>query len=395
MTTAKTLALRFGVVFGALSVFPFPLDLVPKLGDRIDQVVTDAWTPIEARVGDWFGLEVTRHPSGSGDTLADYVHLCVVVAVAAVVAAAWSVAMRGRGDCRHPRLAAWARVGLRYYLAGVMLSYGLAKVLPHQFGVVTDLNLYDTVGSRSPMGMLWTFMAVSQPYQVFTGLVECMGGALLLWRRTTLAGALMVATAMTNVVALNYCYDVPVKLFSSQLLIGALVLIAPDARRLVAAVLARDGALTPWVGRSRTAAKVGVIVVLAYALYQQASVSDGGHTPLYNIWDVERFERDGAVVPLGDPARWLFVSIRSQAVVRTMDGVDHVHAVTKEDDGRLELGNAGSEGSFAAEVIGDRAVLTGRYDGRAVRVELRRPDLSKMPLVSRGFHWVQEYPFNR
>ena len=40
---------------------------------------------------------------------------------------------------------------------------------------------------------------------------------------------------MTNVVILNFCYDVPVKLYSSELLLMAVLLFAPHARRVIAA----------------------------------------------------------------------------------------------------------------------------------------------------------------
>jgi hypothetical protein len=42
-----------------------------------------------------------------------------------------------------------------------------------------------------------------------------------------------------------------------------------------------------------------------------------------------------------------------------------------------------------------RFVLVGRYADHAVRVELRRADLTQEPLVARGFHWIQEAPYNR
>jgi hypothetical protein len=40
-------------------------------------------------------------------------------------------------------------------------------------------------------------------------------------------------------------------------------------------------------------------------------------------------------------------------------------------------------------------ILDGPIDSRPTHVQLRLQDRSKFPLVSRGFHWVQEYPFNR
>jgi hypothetical protein len=40
-------------------------------------------------------------------------------------------------------------------------------------------------------------------------------------------------------------------------------------------------------------------------------------------------------------------------------------------------------------------ILDGTVDGRNLHMQLGLHDLSKFLLVSRGFHWVQEAPFNR
>ena len=43
----------------------------------------------------------------------------------------------------------------------------------------------------------------------------------------------------------------------------------------------------------------------------------------------------------------------------------------------------------------DQLILDGQMDGHKVRMQLRLFDREKFLLVSRGFHWVQENPFNR
>jgi len=55
---------------------------------------------------------------------------------------------------------------------------------------------------------------------------------LLFPRKTSTLGALMSVGVLSNVVALNFSYDVPVKLYSSHLLAQAIFLLLPDARRL-------------------------------------------------------------------------------------------------------------------------------------------------------------------
>ena len=40
-------------------------------------------------------------------------------------------------------------------------------------------------------------------------------------------------------------------------------------------------------------------------------------------------------------------------------------------------------------------ILEGRYDGGLVFARLRRQDDAPPLLISRGFHWINEFPFNR
>jgi hypothetical protein len=43
----------------------------------------------------------------------------------------------------------------------------------------------------------------------------------------------------------------------------------------------------------------------------------------------------------------------------------------------------------------DHLILDGIMDDHKVHVELELFDRSKFLLANRGFHWVQDYPFNR
>src|SRR5437899_1852931 len=72
----------------------------------------------------------------------------------------------------------------------------------------------------------------SPAYETFTGSVEMLGGILLFVPRLSTLGALVSAAAMTNVFILNMCYDVPVKIYSFQLLAMSVLLLMPELRRL-------------------------------------------------------------------------------------------------------------------------------------------------------------------
>jgi hypothetical protein len=61
---------------------------------------------------------------------------------------------------------------------------------------------------------------------------------------------------------------------------------------------------------------------------------------------------------------------------------------------RVELGP--TVGALAYDrPSSDRLTLEGTMQGRQVTLRLTLFDRSRFLLVNRGFHWIQEYPFNR
>jgi hypothetical protein len=43
----------------------------------------------------------------------------------------------------------------------------------------------------------------------------------------------------------------------------------------------------------------------------------------------------------------------------------------------------------------DQLILDGQMDNHKMHMQLHLVDRNKFLLVNRGFHWIQEYPFNR
>lgn len=89
------------------------------------------------------------------------------------------------------------------------------------------------------MGLLWTFMGASMAYTIFAGSAEALAVLLFIPRLATLGGLAAMAV-LTNVFMLNMCYDVPVKLYSFNLLMMAMFLVAPNVRRLVGLLVLRE-----------------------------------------------------------------------------------------------------------------------------------------------------------
>jgi hypothetical protein len=183
------------------------------------------WHSVAVHVFQRNGPETLPHVTGSGDTFLNYVQTLVNAVLALSGTGLWTVLDRRRKD--YQVLYAWLRLIVRFSLAFTMLLYGFIKVFPLQFPPPGATKLMETYGASSPMGLLWTFMGASAPYTCFTGLVEVTAGLLLLFRPTMLLGSLLSVGVTLNIVLLNFCYDVPVKLFSLHLLLMSVFLTIP------------------------------------------------------------------------------------------------------------------------------------------------------------------------
>jgi hypothetical protein len=407
---------RFIFSYLVLYIFPFPLNVLPYVG---------AWVAPYDNLWNWavpwvgkhlFHVEITVLPNGSGDTTYNYVQIFIFAAIAALATLVWSVLDRRR--TQYTRLFGWLQIYIRFSLATAMISYGAVKVIKSQFPSPTLDRLVQPVGDLSPMGLLWIFMGSSHVYNIFTGIGEMMGGLLLTVRRTTLLGALLSIAVLSNIVMLNFSYDVPVKLYSLHLLAMAVLLCLPELRRLAAFfVLNRPTepvALVPLFERrwqNLSVVMVRTIFVLGYtalALNQgyvgRTSYGDlAPRAPLYGIWNVETFEADGQVLAplITEPFRWrriIFDRPLRMAIQAMSDSrrrflfkqapKTNVLTLTKVEDPNWK-----STLTYTQTAPG-LVAMEGTFDGRKIRASLRRADNLDFLLITRGFHWINEYPLN-
>jgi hypothetical protein len=99
-------------------------------------------------------------------------------------------------------------------------------------GSPSFIDLHKQIGDLRPFDLLWTTFGYGKPYQVFTGFFELTGGILILFRRTRIAGLLLIVSVMLNIILLNYTYQIGVLITAFYVLLVALFLLAPYARRI-------------------------------------------------------------------------------------------------------------------------------------------------------------------
>ena len=388
--------------------------------------------------------ELFLGPTGSGDTT----HQFLLIAARAVLAVpiAWFWGHLASWPRSHARAARGAAAFTSWYVGATMLSYGLAKIIPMQMSPPSLMKLSAPFGDSSPMGLVWSFMGASTPYQMISGWAEAVGGVLLFVRPTRRVGAVLLLAVLGNVVLLNYCYDVPVKLYSSHLWLMTLGVLALDTRRLGLAFFTRRAVPAddppPTLGaRLRGAAVAAVVLGWAWIAYgsqieqRQESYREWGggrrQAEIAGVLQVQRQVLDGEpVAPSKDePERWDEVVIDrvfpafgrpGSLFVRKLNGSAlrlPVHTDEEADRFVLLEGEAASaapaEGAPAPEgealtwtlhepdTDGDgvpearNLTLRGTFRGRAIEVSGQLKRREDYELVGRGFHWINERPRNR
>ena len=209
-------------------------------------------------------------------------------------------------------------------------------------------------------------------------------------------------------------YDVPVKLYSAELLLLAVFLTVPHLNRMLKFfVLNRPvppDASEPLVRNRRAQIAIIILRTLLVAWYvvitirqSQSFLQDRVRSPIRGIWNVATITVDGVDRPpvVTDLTRWRrlvfdysgYMSLyemndRRQRFTLKLDAQKHTLALTSRDNP-----------SRTALLTYDRKdantlLITGKLDGHDIRALCQRGD-EHFFLTERGFHWVNEKPLNR
>lgn len=409
----KTYLVIFACLYAWVYMLPSPFDQIPGLG-----LLFKPYKEVLEMLTLWFGKSILGLSAleeikftGSGDTTFGYVQQLVkfLLTIPISISAIWWL----RDEKRYESFIFWTRTAVRWYLGLYMMIYGAAKVVPDgQFVSPGLFDLNQRYGDFSPMGLLWRFMGYSYAYTAFAGMAEVLAGTLLLFRRTTMLGALLTVVVMAHVFMLNMCYDVPVKLFSFHLLLLAFGLLAQNLGNLwrffvlnQAATLIRepDRLNERWMVIARHSLRVLLVGAMVFSILYFTIGGNGrkkDETPMRGIYDVRGFEYAIGNLPLADSLKWDRAIIdRNRIVIYAEDGRKQSYKF--KPDSLLtsftltQPRDTAQQFVFAVEQDSNVFNINGLWRGDTLRAALHRVDESKFQLTSWGFHWINEYPYNR
>lgn len=251
-------------------------------------------------------------------------NLYLVLIIAILGAALWGHLDRQRRQ--YDVLYYWLRVLLRYRLAIGLIGYGLLQLFPVQFPKPTLSDLHTNYGDFLQWKLYYLTNGIAHAnYEQAIGLLEVIGGALLLWQTTVTVGAIISASLLFNIVLANIAYQLGDQVYALLLLLATSFLLLHDAARLInLLVLQRPAKADHFkptlpsvrMQQLRFAGKIAVVLFLglygasvAYGFFHSnwpLPDSTGTLKDATGYYNVREFEVNGRSIPysLTDPVRW-------------------------------------------------------------------------------------------
>lgn len=426
----------FLAFFGNGTIF----NVFPLVGDWVYNGLM--WAPFH--VTEWAALHIFHltgkaahwQPTGSGDTTMNWIlnGLFVVLTLGGGLMWTLAAALRGNGRTEYATLYAWLRFLLRLTCGYFMLQYGFAKVFPLQMAPLSIGILNEPVGNMSPMTMLWGLIGLHPAYEIICGLAEVTGGVLILFRRTALAGALISSFVMTNVLLYNMFFDVPVKLFAANLLLACLFLAVPDLRALFDFFWLHKASapMAVWIPPARrrwsriTLRTVEIVFTFALLILVPYFIGMGWkqnvaamHTPspLLGAWHLDAAHPASGAFITGDgaPASDLYIDTVRRAFTRSVDGELWRTGLNIDAKARTIAVHpyGGDTVKYAWQMPDSQHVVLTTIPPAAPKSKdktppkpappftpqvisfTRTPTMAHYPLLERGFHWVNQWGYER
>lgn len=413
-STAHKIMFRFAFILLILFVLVFSNVVMPILYPLSYPISLGlhALTP-------WLGQHVLHLPepitvftNGSGDTTYDFVNLLLVFVLAVAGCIIWSAAAK-RETAGYPKMYYWLTVVVRYYVGLTLITYAMVKLFQMQFPHPGYTRLMQTYGESTPMGLAWTFYGFSRGYNFVIGLAE-LAGATLLFRRTVTFGAIISLFTSLNIMAVNYFFDVPVKMISTALVAMSLFLLSPnlvnlynfffkdEATKLFVVKLPAFN--KKWLRVTRIALKALVICYMGVVMFNIGSNyfrMQKAYNTLAGGYKIDVYTVAGHTLPpqANDDRRWKNIAFERNgyAGIKLMNGKLKYYSV-KQIAGKKMLilkpadGSSGTDTLDYQQPANGLLILNGKFEGNPIDVSLSKLNFE---LDDRGFHWINEYPNNK
>ena len=418
----KKIPFRFLFIYFLLTTAPwFWFYLIPEVSylteyyGKMDEWIVTVFNKYLLHIKDTLNID----GGGSGDTSYGWAQFYAYLLLSMIGCIVWTLLDRKRQS--YNTLNFWLRNVVRYYIAMIAFSYGIVKLFSLQMPFPNLSQLATPLGDFLPMRLSWMFIGYSTSYQMFSGVMETIVGIFLLNRKTVTLGSLLGISVFTNVFMLNLSYDVPVKLFSMQLVMYCIFLTGRDWKRLLNFFLLNKLAepttysidlIKKWQRIGRVVCKIGFIILFvaipfneSWSRYKDES-KRGELKPIgIGIYNIKRLikNKDTMSISKDDEMAWKDFIFDKGGIgsVNTLDtlfrqryrrGYFTYQPDTVKETILFKKYATDSTSLFEMKykIINEKSIgLWGKVRNDSLYFELLRSD-RHFQLTERQFHWISE-----
>jgi hypothetical protein len=397
--TAQQIGFRFTFLFFGQLIF---VDIFGRILPFISQFLH--WlVPLFSKT---FGIvphDIVTFENGSGDTTYNWVLILLILIFAIIGSVIW-LAISGK-YFNYDRLNYWFMVALRFYVATALIEYGMIKIWKMQFPYPSPYRLMQNYGESSPMGLAWTFLGFSKGYNIFMGIAELFA-ALLFWRRTVTLGAIITLMTTANVMAINYFYDVPVKIFSTTLFVTTAYILFFNLKDLLLFFFTQNPVTLKVQKAYRFSKKylnVALVsvkyLIIFFSLFVTAYFTNSAYNQDFNTPKHALFGYYEKSFSSNDSTNsWSKINFVYNDLLRAYDSNGTTNTFSVEIDSlkrQIKLTNVVSKDStyqFSYKMHQDTLRLSEINKNKELL--FLRKNTSNSRLMTRGFHWINEKPYN-
>lgn len=426
LTLVRKLLFRFFFIYLVLQMAGWYLSVIPY-EDYITQYYfkLEDWAVHFSNDNFFHIRKVLVEPAGSGDTSYGWTVQWLYLCIAFFGCIIWSIIDRRQKN--YKKLNYWLCLFVRYYIAFIAFQYGILKLFALQMPFPNQSQLSTPLGDFLPMRLSWMFVGYSAPYQIFSGCMEVLVGISLLYRKTITLGVFLATAVFTNVMVLNLSYDIPVKLFSMNIVLACWFLLVNEYDRFVcffilnkpvnACSIHHFSYSKKWMRITRIIFKIAFVVLAVgftfYNSYQryQSVINQPEIKPIKSgIYTVEKFaiNKDTLSPLLKDSLRW-------QDVIFEKGGTGSIKTADTSFRQRYNRGYFSFSTDTIKHIINFKKWQTDSaiYSGIILSLHYQMPDSTTIQLwgkqkndslfvllkrsnrhfqlAEKQFHWLSEY----
>ncbi len=293
------------------------------------------------------------------------------------------------------------------YLALQLLKYGVDKIFKNQFYLPEPNILYTPLGRVDKDLLYWSSMGTSHFYNVFLGSLEVLAAILILIKRTRLIGLLMSFAILLNVVAVNFGFDISVKLYSLFLLFLTVYLLAPYWSKLYKLISGKTISSWQVADNSVSGRKtflsaflkwfvIGLIGVEVFYPFIKSGNFNGDSTKkpyLHGAYEIKQMIAGTDTLAADKlPLKRFFIHKDSYMIFQDQeDGMqDYQLSYDKGKNVYVLTDYEFKQTIISLNYQSTDSMLTIEYfrDGKDHTISSKAIDWRKLPVLRKGFHWT-------